>query len=103
MMGENKVSTPTMDIKSCPQIFQGHGRAFNVPTWAPLTPRTFPCWFSWLCTFPKCKIHRMMFSFVHLNPGPGLHIFKRSARQLPLVGKLVHRKVNIDPHLVPQP
>ena len=65
VVGEPKIHTATMNIKTASQISGGHGRALKVPTRAPSAPGGRPrsrVWFACLMPFPERKVLRVAFS-----------------------------------------
>src|SRR5439155_20335355 len=71
MMGEDEIISAAMDVKSHPQILQGHRRALDVPARPSPSPRAVPVGLSGFGVFPHGKIRRMPLMLPGLDPRAG--------------------------------
>jgi hypothetical protein len=76
---EDQVVAAAVDVDLLAQDGQVHGRAFDVPAGASLTPGTVPGRFPGLGSFPDGEVHRVLFFFFDLDARPGLHVVDLTA------------------------
>ncbi|BAF58477.1 hypothetical protein PTH_0297 [Pelotomaculum thermopropionicum SI] len=98
VVGENKVVPPAVDVKVGSQVFQRHCRTFDVPARPAGPPGAVPAGLTRLCRLPEGKVQGVALARIHLDPGPGLHVFQGAAGKLAVPGKLAHLEVNVAVH-----
>ena len=80
MVRELQVRAATVNIESIAEQVFAHGRAFNMPTRATITPRAFPCRLACFGGFPQHKIKRIAFETVHFHTLACTQVVQRFAR-----------------------
>ena len=97
MVGEDQVLPPAVDVERLPQIGHGHTAALDVPAGPAGAPRTVPRGLSGPGLFPQGEVHGVLFVFVHLYPGAGLHPFQGAVTQLAVLGAALDLEINVTP------
>lgn len=71
-----------------------------MPAWTARPPRTVPDRFPRFGLLPQCEVHGVVFSGVHLDTHPGLHLFETPSGEGTVGGKLFHREKDVSFHLI---
>ena len=92
---EDQIRTTTVDVESLAQIVAAHGRAFDVPTRATLTPLRVPGRFARFCGFPKHEVQRIALGLRHFDAGTCAHFIGLTPGELAIACKFAHGIVNV--------
>src|SRR3989339_371169 len=90
VMREDVFESPAVDIQCLSQVFHGHSRAFEVPSWESFSPGAFPPHdVSWFCLFPEGKICRVSFFRIDFDSCASLEFLLFSAGKFSIFGKFL--------------
>ena len=109
MMRKHQVSAAAMDVEGKPQVLARHGRALDVPAWAPLAPGGIPRRLARLGRLPQGEVERVAFARLKaLAVGAKLamarfHLVDVAAGKLAVSGVRAHAEVHVAFDLVGMP
>ena len=95
VVGEDEVLASAVDVELLAEEGQRHRRALDVPPGAAPPPGTVPGRLPGLRRLPEDKIHRVLFSRIHVDAGAGLHLFERAAGEPAVIRKFRHPEKHI--------
>ncbi len=81
MMRKHQIIAAAVNVEGFAQQFLCHGRAFDVPARAPVTPGALPPRQILARGLPEHEIHRVALVGRHLNPRAGNHVIDRTTRE----------------------
>ena len=94
VMWKDQLRPTTMNIIRWPEVRQRDRGILYVPAWSSFSPRTVPEYLARFVALPQCKISRMLFPRIGINP-VNPQIFKLLVGKFPIAWKLRNIKVDI--------
>src|ERR1700674_4954420 len=94
MMRKLQIEAAAMNIERDAQQLHAHGRAFDVPARAALSPGTVPFRFAGFGPFPEREISRVALFLAYLDACAGFQLFGVAMAELAVI--VVARDVEID-------
>ncbi len=95
---KHQIQAAAVEVDVISQVFEGHGRALDVPSRAALPPGALPRRLARFGRFPQGEVHRIAFAFIGFETGARHQLVETLSAQSAVIGKARHVEKDVPVH-----